>query len=110
MRLILNAMGFLLLLAALGLLLLSIVESFVFWLAFLGIGGALFAIFLFPIAVLAAPMVNALLASDAGYLLGYLQLVVAFFLLWLAGRSFDAAEARAYRRLRRKVRRKAAIH
>lgn len=108
MRVALTSIGMAVGLAALVLFLLAIVESFVFWLALLGIGGALFAIFLLPIAVLAQPLVATLLSQDPGFLLGYVQLGGAFFLIWVAGRCLEAAEVRAYRRARRKLARRPA--
>lgn len=73
----------------------AVVGSFQTWITLWGVGGAVFAALLLPIAVLAYPIGHVILTGDPSFLLGYLYLAACFSIFWLASHFSSKAEERA---------------
>jgi len=74
-----------------------VIATFDFWIGVWGVGGAIFSVFLFPVAIIAHPFVKWLELSNPIYLWNYLDIVacIGFFVLggWFLLRAEQKAES-----------------
>jgi len=68
-----------------GIVIWVLICSFSTWIAFWGAGGAVFNVFLFPLAILGYPIVQWTLTDQVSVFWGYLDIVLAI-VIFLLGR------------------------
>jgi len=74
-----------------------LIATFGTWIQIWGVGGALFSIFLFPLAALAQPLGQWVFSGDPAYLWNYLDIAMFFLLMWTGSKLAEKAEEKARR-------------
>lgn len=79
-------------LAGIGLGIWILICSFSTWISFWGAGGAVFNVFLLPVAVIAYPPIEYMITDDAHSFMGYIDIVLFFILMGLGNYFSEKAE------------------